>query len=160
MQLGVQVRIRCPWHAPSHSILNLPQSLLLLGGPHGTSDLMASLQTSEPSRGQGALQPLTLQGPLDSYTRPCLAPMNSLCAPATSARPLAHGAHMPLGLWDACPWSSAPCSSPCRVSAERTPSQGPCPHPRAPQLACANETPHQLPSLSECHPLLFIYLSP
>lgn len=161
-----QDQTQCPpWHSPSHSILNLPQSRLLLGGPRGTSDLMASLQVCEPSRGPRCAAPTHSTGPprLLHQTPPCahrLAPMSSLCTPAASARSLVHGAHASLGLCGAHPWSSSPCFSPCRVSAERTPSQGPCPHANAPPPACANETPHQLPSLSECHPLLFTYLSP
>lgn len=127
-----------------------------LGGPRGTSDLMASSQVSEPSRGPRCAAPPHSTGPLDPYSRPRLACMTLLCAPAASACPLGPRSSRASG--------ALGCSSLelCTVllTLQGLSRKNTCRHPRAPPLACADETPHLLPSLFEGHPPLFTYLSP
>lgn len=99
-----QDQTQCPpWHSPSHSILNLPQSRLLLGGPRGTSDLTASLQVCEPSRGPRCAAPTHSTGPpgLLHQTLPCAHEL-----------PLYSGCLSPFpGPWCSCVSGALRCSS-------------------------------------------------
>ena len=108
-----------------------------LGGPRGTSDLMASSQVSEPSRGPRCAAPPHSAGPLDPYSRPCLACMTLLCAPAASACPLGPRSSRASG--------ALGCSSlelcTALLTLQGLSRKNTCRHPHAPPLACAYETP-------------------